>query len=208
MQHYSITFEKHWRKDMSKRFGLLVIGGLLALVNPALAHDAHEHGVARLNVSVDGQEVEIELETPLANVISFEHAPETEAQREEVRAMAALLHRADSLFILPAEAQCRLNKVSLESEVLNDGLLSPAASPRAETADKNEHAPDGDEHGEKHGDLDMEVSFICRNPEKLNSLRVDLFRAFPNLREVEARMVTPKRQSAAELIPDSNMLRW
>lgn len=193
---------------MRKGFGLLVIGGLLTLGAPALAHEAHEHGVAHMNVSVDGRTVEIELETPLANVISFEHAPETEAQKQEVRAMAALLHKADNLFILPAEAQCRLNKVSLESEVLNDGLLSPAGSPHAETADKKEHAPDGDEHGEAHGDLDMEVSFVCSNPEKLNSLRVDLFRVFPNLREVEVQMVTPKGQSAAELIPESNMLRW
>lgn len=193
---------------MRKEFGLLAVVGLLVFGTPALAHEAHVHGTAHMNVTVEGQEVEIELETPLANVLSFEHAPETEAQKEEVRAMVARLHKADSLFILPADAQCVLKNVSLESEVLNEELLSPAAVRHVESSSQQGHAPEKDKPGEGHADLDMDVSFVCRNPEKLNSLRVDLFRVFPNLHEVEVQMVTSKGQSAAELTPESNTLRW
>ncbi len=193
---------------MRKAFGLFVVVGLLAIGAPALAHEAHVHGVAHMNVTVEGKEVEIEWETPLANLLSFEHAPETEAQKEEVRTMAAGLRKADSLFILPAEARCRLKSVSLESEVLDDALLSPAGSRRAEKAHAKERAPDGKKHTEGHADLDMEVSFVCDNPEKLNSLRVDVFRAFPNLHELEVQMVTPRGQSAAELTPEADTLRW
>ena len=50
---------------MRKTFGLFVVGGLLAIGAPALAHEAHVHGVAHMNVTVEGKEVEIEWETPL-----------------------------------------------------------------------------------------------------------------------------------------------
>ena len=185
---------------MKKPFGYFVVMGLaLALAASAYAHEAHEHGLAHMNLVVEGQTVEIELITPLANVISFEYAPETEAQKKEVRDMAAVIRKADALFIPSVAAQCQMADVFLESGVIDDALLSPAGAGHAEKAH---------EHDDGHGDLEVEVSFICRQPEKLNSVAVELFRAFPDLHEVEVRMVTPKGQGAAELTAKSNVIRW
>ncbi|MDR2055318.1 MAG: DUF2796 domain-containing protein [Desulfovibrio sp.] len=178
---------------------------------PAFAHEAHEHGTARINLSVEGQKVEIGLETPLASLISFEHAPETDAQKKELRDMATIMRKADTLFIFPTEARCRLEKVSLESEAISDGLLSPAGTPAAGAkGGKGETGSPGDkrEDGEGHADLDAEISFICRHPEKLNRIEVDMFKAFPNLKEIEIQMVTPKGQGAAELTPQANVVKW
>ena len=87
---------------------MIILTALAALLaaNPATAHGPHEHGAARLDVTVDGSTVSIDLESPLANALPFEHAPSTPAQREAVQNMAAALHRADKIFILPAAAQC------------------------------------------------------------------------------------------------------
>ncbi|MDR2801071.1 MAG: DUF2796 domain-containing protein [Desulfovibrio sp.] len=176
---------------------------------PAFAHEAHEHGKARLNLNVEGQQVEIELETPLAGLVSFEHAPETDAQKKELRDMAAILRKADTLFIFPAEARCRLEQVSLESEVIRDNLLSPTGTPVAGAkAGEGEARGDKKEEGEGHADLDAEISFICRHPEKLNRMEVGMFKAFPNLKEIKMQMVTPKGQRAAELTPQSNIAQW
>lgn len=188
-----------------------LIGVFLTFGFPASAHEAHVHGLARMNLAVDGQEVEIELDSPLANFVSFEHEPETDAQKQEVRAMAATLQKAETLFILPVEAKCRLEKVSLESEAIGDELLSTEKPGQAES--KHEHSHDGhshdehEEHGE-HGDIEVEISFVCLAPEKLNGMTVDLFRAFPDLHKVEVQMVTSGKQGAAELVPESNALRW
>ena len=100
-------------------------GGVLVLGHPVSAHDAHEHGVAHLDLVVDGREVEIELETPLANVLSFEHAPQTDAQKKEVRDMATLMRKADALFVFPAQARCGLAEVSLESDAIGREMLAP-----------------------------------------------------------------------------------
>ncbi|MDR1947373.1 MAG: DUF2796 domain-containing protein [Desulfovibrio sp.] len=192
-----------------------------AFGRPASAHEAHEHGTARLNLSVEGQRVEIKLETPLANLISFEHAPSTDAQKKEVRDMAAALHKADTLFIFPAEARCRLEKVSLESEVLSADLLAAAGASAglagkdaihkgASHKDAAEKAPAGgkEEGGETHADLDAEITFLCDNSENLKRIEVRMFAQFPDLREIEVQTVTPGRQGAAELTPQSNVIGW
>ncbi len=182
---------------------LVVAGCLLAFGSTGAAHEAHEHGAAHMNLVVEGQKVEIELETPLANVLSFEHEPETEAQKEEVRDMATAMRKADALFVLPAEAQCQLKEVSVESDEIGHTLLSPKTSGNAgKTPEGGAHTKDS------HGDLDVEVSFVCSNPAKLNNIDVRLFGAFPNLRKVEVQMVTPSGQRAAELSPKAAVIRW
>jgi hypothetical protein len=189
---------------------ILVCAALLAA--PAYAHKAHEHGTAHMNLSVEGQEVEIDLEVPLADLTAFEHAPETDAEEKAVRDAAAILHDAGKLFIFPVEAACRPEKVSLESEVISIELL--AAPGAHKDAAKHGAAEKKEVHGkhekvvEEHADLDAEWTFICRNPEKLRHIEVGLFKYFPSLQEIEVQMVTPGKQGAAELTPQSAVLRW
>ena len=190
----------------------IALGGIFVLGPQVFAHEAHQHGHAYMNVSVEGKKVEIELVSPLANVISFEHAPETDAQKKEVRDMAAVMRKAETLFLLPAEAGCQVVEVSLESSVIDDDLLASGEAGKTHAHheghkhEAEEH--DGHDHGHGHADLEVEVSFMCRHPEKLRGVTVDLFRAFPNLHEIEVQMVTPGGQKAAELTPESNTLRW
>lgn len=182
----------------------LILAGILALCPQVLAHEAHEHGVARMNISVEGNEVEIEMKSPLANFLSFEHRPETEAQRQEVRDMAAKLRRPGALFVLTEEAQCRQTGLDMDSGVLDDALLLPEGrSGKHKAGHGHAHeAPEG------HADIGIELEFHCKHPEKLRSLTAPIFRQFPALREIEAQMVTPAGQRSAELTPESDMVRW
>jgi hypothetical protein len=190
---------------MKKLFGhVAVIGAFISFSFPVYAHEAHVHGVAQMNLAIEGPGGEIEVDSPLGNFISFEHKPETDAQKQEVRDMAVIMREADKLFVLTPAAGCQLQEVSLESDALSADLLSPAGvrqvAAQRETGD--EQAGDG------HADLEAKMAFMCRNPEKLNSLTVDMFRAFPNLHEIEVQLVTPTGQKAAELTPESSTIRW
>jgi len=53
----------------------------LFLALTAHADSAHEHGSARLDVAVDGDRLHIALQSPLDNLVGFEHAPRNERQR-------------------------------------------------------------------------------------------------------------------------------
>ena len=73
---------------------IFLISGLLAIViifsGPVQAeekrhHEAHEHGVANLNVAVEGNNIYIEFSSPAANIVGFEHHPRTHEQKDAVR---------------------------------------------------------------------------------------------------------------------------
>lgn len=188
---------------------LLAACAALLVATPTLAHEPHEHGAARLDIAVDGSTVTIDLESPLANALPFEHAPSTPAQREAVQNMAATLHRADKIFILPAAAQCRLKKVTLESASLPADLLSAKA---AQQPAKAEH-PDHDEHANnateaEHADLDASFVFECAKPDALKGMDVNLFSAWPALHELRVQIASPTGQHAAELNAKAHTLQW
>jgi hypothetical protein len=65
--------------------GLLL---LVAIACAAQAHlGAHVHGLVKLGVAVQGPTVSIELDSPLDNLLGFEHRPRTAAERQAARAL-------------------------------------------------------------------------------------------------------------------------
>ena len=144
------------------------------------AGKAHEHGVARLDVAVDGLRVSMELDTPLDNLIGFERAPRTDAERDKVNAAVAKLRLGETLFRIDAAAGCTLDKVELRSAPLQLGPVSTTTS--------------GD-----HGDLTALYMFNCKAGAKAGFVEVGLFEAFANLKRIDLQVVTPKGQLKATL---------
>ncbi|MCL2076096.1 MAG: DUF2796 domain-containing protein [Betaproteobacteria bacterium] len=169
---------------------------------PVIAHKAHTHGAARLNLSVEGDTVEIGFETPLANLISFERAPGNDKESEEARNMAAVLRNPATIFIFPRNAQCSLKTMLLKADVLARELDS--------TPYEHEHGHEQENHdnADGHADLDAEFVFTCQNPAALNQVEVRLFQAFSALKRIDANLVTPRGQKAMRLTPRSNRLQW
>ena len=191
---------------MKKILGFLMLFAVTIYTNNALAskHEAHTHGIASMNIVIEDNNVTISVETPLANILSFEHAPETSAQTEEVRAMLATLRKADNIVQLPSDAQCIQGEISLESGVLSHEL--PEAKEESNATAQEGHVEQAEHSG--HGDLDIEMPFVCNNLEKLKSIEVTMFQNFPNLEQIQVQMVTPQKQNAATLTPKNNIIRW
>ncbi|RTL48515.1 MAG: DUF2796 domain-containing protein [Rhodocyclaceae bacterium] len=165
-------------------FGLLT---LLSTVASSHGLGAHVHGVANLQVAVDGDTLTLVLESPLDNLLGFEHLPHTEKQKAAVRDMSSRLQKNDAVFIPTPAAACRLVSVKLESPVL---------SPEKKT------------DGDGHADLDGEFVFHCQHPEVLHGLDLMLFDGFPHLRQVDVQVATAKGQTAAKLSSARRRLDW
>jgi hypothetical protein len=83
-------------------------------------HEAHEHGVAHLNVAVEGSDLIIELFSPAANIVGFEHHPRTQAQKDQVKEARKKLEAAQPLFQLPPQVQGRLIKSTVDTDIDSD----------------------------------------------------------------------------------------
>lgn len=182
------------------------VGAALALSSmPALAqHAAHEHGVARLSVALDGRELLIELVTPLDNLVGFEHAPTNDAQRHALVEAEAALQDGARLFLLPAASACVQREVAIENPWPDTGHDHDHAD-----AHEDEHMHEAGGDGEPksgHADLVATYQFECAQPAALDALDVRLFERFPRLRELRAERATPGGQGATVLRPDVTVL--
>ena len=83
-------------------------------------HDAHVHGIAALNLVLEGQEVHIEFDSPAANLVGFEHAPSSEADHAALDKAVATLKDGDRLFKFNADAGCQMEKVNVASQLLDE----------------------------------------------------------------------------------------
>ena len=175
----------------------------VALATPAYAdehhghaHHAHVHGVAKLEVAVEGGSLSLHLESPLESVLGFEHAPGNDKERAVVAQMRKAMANGGALFAPTSAAQCKLVESTLEAPTLD---AKPAGKP--EKHGKHE------EH-EAHGDLDADFRFTCAQPAKLTGMEVRVFEAFPKMRRIDAQVVSGKGQKATRLSSKMRFLSW
>jgi hypothetical protein len=205
---FSIIFQdKNTMPHFPHRPFLAVMTLSVALSAPALAHEAHVHGIAAMDVIVDQQQVTLMLTSPLANLIGFEHAPKTDKDRQSVRNMAAQLRQADASFVPTPAAQCTLTKVTLTSDTLPADLLGETARSAKpahnhghdhKTAHNDKHAHEKS-HSHAHGDLNGSFVFSCKNVQQLQYIDVPLMTAFTGINRLNVQIATQARQSAATL---------
>jgi len=80
--------------------------------NETRSAESHTHGDASLAVVVEGSKVIVELETPLYNLVGFEHAAETEKQKAAVIKAESVLSGGAPLFMFNVEAGCGAPDIS------------------------------------------------------------------------------------------------
>ena len=153
---------------------------LLAAPLGAVAHGSeHEHGVAKLDIAVDAKQIVVQFESPLDNLVGFERAPRTDAERQRADEAVARLKDGDKLFQFDPAAGCKLMRTNLDSPPLGLGSNSPPAK--------------GD-----HADLFGSWEFSCADAAKAAYVDVGLF-AFKQLKRVQVQLALPKTQAKSEL---------
>ena len=169
--------------------------------------DSHVHGGAELALALDGRVVSVELETPLFNLLGFEHAPETESQRTDVIRAETSLSSPGTLFSFNSEAGCQAQAVS--DVVLFD--TEDHDHDHDDGHDHNEEHHDDDEDGHDHDDENehadhsdhkeavLTYAFECSSPERLTRFSTTLFEVFMNMDEIDIVYLGPQVQLSDEL---------
>lgn len=152
--------------------------------------DAHEHGAAQLNVLLDGKVLELQLESPAMNLVGFEHAAKSDADKAKVAAARSQLEQPQPLFGLNA-GDCKISKQELESPLF------------AEHADSHEHEHEHEKSQEsEHSDIHAHYTLDCQKPEELKQLNLgELFKRFPATEKIQVQLIGPDGQQGLELTP-------
>lgn len=167
---------------------------------------AHEHGVARLNAVLDGQALELELDSPAMNLVGFEHVATSAADKAKVAAVRKQLENPQALFNLPKAAGCKVSSQELNSPLFGD-------KPEAEH-DDDDHATDGKgaaahEHHHDHSEIHAHYQFTCATPTALGNLDLSqVFKTFPATQKIQVQLIGPSGQQGVDATATAATLKF
>lgn len=182
--------------------------------------EAHTHGDAELAIVLEGRVVTVELDTPLYNVLGFEHSPDTDDQKATVKTAETILGRGGDLFEFNNDADCVI-KADMKTVTLfetslgsHDDHSSDHKHGHEEEGHEEEHddhhddetdAHDND-HSDTHKDVILQYEFECQKPKALSNVSVNLFEYFKELSEIDVTYLGPSVQRQIELTPNNNSM--
>jgi hypothetical protein len=137
----------------------------------------HEHGVARMNLAIDGQQLQVSIQVPLESLLGYERAPRNAAEQTQATAMLERLKQAQEVIVTPAAAQCR----AVEAAQIKAPLI------------------EGKSSAEQHGDLSGQYQLVCAQPAELRTLEVSLFEVSRRISRVQVQVAGPKGASQTVL---------
>ena len=181
------------------------------------SHEAHVHGKVEVNIAQDGQELLVEVTAPGADVVGFEHAPETAEQKKVFEQAIAQLNKPEDLFGFN-NASCTLKFKSV-TNTLEDDHDDHEGHDHAEGEhddheghDHAEHDHDnhkGHDHSEGgHGEFTVEYHYQCSDIEKLDTVNTQWFSKFSNTKSMTVNLLTDSAQIQEVLNADRISFRF
>lgn len=170
------------------RVGALFFAGLLCSQVALAQQHAHVHGQAQLDVAIDPHTIAVTLWTPLDNLLGFERAPRTPAEQQQVTTLLTQLQAADALLQPDPQAQCTLQTVELESELL--ARTGHLPSSRNGHSQEHEHAHDE----APHADITVHLLFDCAPASRARFIDVQGLAQFARLQQLQVQVAGPQGQ--------------
>ncbi len=167
--------------------------------------------MGRLNAALDGQTLELELQSPAMNLVGFEHPASSDADKAKVASVHALLEKPLELFNLPKAAGCVVANQKLESPLFGD----PA--PEEADDDDDDHAPEaaattpaaGAEHHHDHSEIHAHYQFTCATPAALKTLELgQVFKTFPATHKIQVQLISGSGQQGVDATPEAATLKF
>lgn len=130
---------------------------------------AHEHGHGILNIAIEGDRVLMELEVPGADIVGFEHEPESESDKAAVKAAQEKLRDGAALFRFDGTA-CRYEDAHLEDR-------------------HEDHGTTGSHAEAEHSEFHVAYEITCDDTARISGIAFPFFAAFPNSEELDVTVI-------------------
>ncbi len=212
---------------------LPIIAALSVLPTAATAQEsAHVHGIATLNLAIEGDELEIEFVSPADNIVGFEHEASTSAERNAIKTAIKKLENATTLFDLPSSAGCKLHEAEVRhthDEHDEHGHDDHAHEAKHDDHGHDDHAHEAehDDHGHddhskeakhddhehdhdkaegEHSEFHAHYHFDC-NGSAIASIGLRLFETWPRIEEIHLQALTPGGQFGGDIEAGDPVIR-
>lgn len=153
------------------------IMALMFLSSVALANGhSHTHGTSHLRIVEVDKMVSVEFEAPADDLVGFEHAPKTPAQKKAVELMTQLLKTPNALINWPENVNCVLQKTELTGGF-------------------------GD-----HTNVRVVHEYACRELEKAKDIKTNIFKNFSKVKTIKVESLRSGKSASKSLSNGKNAL--
>lgn len=90
---------------------LAVLASTPVMAQETRQMDAHEHGVSILEVAIEGGRLQMDLHAPGADIVGFEYAAKSDAEKDAIEASILAFTRPADMFKPDAAAECRVAEI-------------------------------------------------------------------------------------------------
>ncbi|MFW8592057.1 ZrgA family zinc uptake protein [Glaciecola sp. 2405UD65-10] len=166
-----------------------LISTIAALISLNANGQAHVHGEGQLLVAQENDKWRFEFMLPAADVLGFEHKPETVEQKAKVASFISSVEGYEHVLSLPKSCSLVETEHSL-SDIYEH--------------DKHGEHHDGNENENSHSDVNFAYILKCEN--SIESVSITLFDLALSLSALEAQWITQSAQGMKEIDADDPTL--
>jgi hypothetical protein len=162
-------------------------------------HDTHVHGVAEINIAVEGTKATVEFRAPAESIMGFEREAKSESDRQKRdMALEQLRTKSDQMVLFDARLGCKFSDVKT-AIVEQKGDDAKARSGKDAQKDQNRRG----EHREVHGTF----SVACDKPLPGSRVRFGVSKVFHDIQEIKVQVVGDSGQSGATIKRDKGDIK-
>lgn len=191
--------------------GLLKVASGLSLFAAVSVNAApHTHGEGTLQVLQAGSDWQLVLQLPAADVLGFEHKPESASERRQFAKAESTLSRFKDIFSI--DARCSVVDTTMESPwqeaTEHESLDHETDHHDADKHDEHGHHEEHEEHeehghhdeheeGDKHAmHSDFRVAYLLTCASPISQVEVNGFKLWPSVSMLRATWITQTNQQA------------
>jgi Protein of unknown function (DUF2796) len=164
-------------------------------------HDAHAHGVAEINIAVDGTEAEVEFRAPAENVMGFEHEAKSESDKKKRdAALRTVQTKMSEMVVFDSKLGCKFSEV--KTEVVEEKEHGSETKSGKTGHDHKDEKKTG-EHREVHANF----SVACAQPLAGSRVTFGVQKNFRSIDQIKVQVVGDAKQSGATIKKDKGEVR-
>jgi hypothetical protein len=146
--------------------------------------DAHVHGVATLNWVLEGAELHIALQSPMMDLLGFEHKPESDDEKRLLAEMIAKLKNTTKVIDL----------IGGECVLATANIVNPFQEQKAHGGGTSTLSREP-----SHSEMTAEYAFLCQAPAQFEAMNINLFNTFSGFKFINSQWIADGKQGGTQL---------
>jgi hypothetical protein len=164
-------------------------------------HDPHVHGVAEVNIAVEGSKADVEFRVPADSVMGFEHEAKTESDRKKRdAALRTVQTKMPQMVVFDSRLGCKISQVKT-------AVVQENAEPGNAQHSKNAQQQSDQNKTGEHREVQAEFSVACQKPLAGSRVTFGVSKVFPEIHEIKVQVLGDAKQSGATIEKDKGDVR-